>query len=187
MLGLVQTQAARPGGRVLHSAIKGQTHTLSITIHATNGYGGYVTQRASCDFINGKFDASWTKFARRMGGGDEEIWTLFAASCFRLETKRRPLCRELGREPGCVCRARAALEEAGLVGAAVQVVQQRGTAALVWRLTWAGHEFADAISSDTLWRKAKDSVIKPTGSWTFGVLLDYLKSEIARGLPSLPL
>ena len=79
------------------------------------------------------------------------------------------------------------LEEAGLVGAAVQVVQQRATAALVWRLTWAGHEFADAISSDTLWRKAKDNVIKPTGSWTFGVLLDYLKSEIARGLPSLPL
>ena len=45
------------------------------------------------------------------------------------------------------------LEEAGLVGAAVQLVQQRATAALVWRLTWAGHEFADAISSDTLWRK----------------------------------
>ena len=49
------------------------------------------------------------------------------------------------------------LEEAGLVGAAVQVVQQRATAALVWRLTWAGHEFADAISSDTLWRKARYS------------------------------
>lgn len=78
------------------------------------------------------------------------------------------------------------LEEAGLVGASVRVVQQRADVALVWRLTWAGHEFADAISSDTLWNKAKDNVIKPTGSWTFGVLLDYLKSEITRGIPSLP-
>lgn len=79
------------------------------------------------------------------------------------------------------------LEEAGLVCAAVQVVQQRTTAAVAYRLTWAGQDFADAITSDTLWRKAKDNVIKPAGSWTFGVLLDYLKAEIARGLPSLPL
>ena len=42
--------------------------TLSITIHATNGYGGYVTQRASCDFTNGKFDASWTKIRAKDGG-----------------------------------------------------------------------------------------------------------------------
>lgn len=78
------------------------------------------------------------------------------------------------------------LEEAGLMSAAVQVVQQRTTAAVAWRLTWAGQDFADAITSDTLWRKAKDNVIKPAGSWTFGVLLDYLKAEIARGLPGLP-
>lgn len=43
-------------------------HTLSMTIHATNGYGGYVTKRASCDFINGKFDASWTKIRAKDGG-----------------------------------------------------------------------------------------------------------------------
>ncbi|NMM75362.1 hypothetical protein B2J88_20145 [Rhodococcus sp. SRB_17] len=34
---------------------------LSITIHATNGYGGYVTQRGSCEFNNGKLDGDWTK------------------------------------------------------------------------------------------------------------------------------
>jgi len=79
------------------------------------------------------------------------------------------------------------LEEAGLVCAAVQVVQQRTTAAVAWRLTWAGQDFADAITSDTLWHKAKENVIKPAGSWTFGVLVDYLKAEITRGLPSLPL
>ena len=42
--------------------------TLSITIHATNGYGGYVTQRGSCDFNNGKLDASWTKIRAKDGG-----------------------------------------------------------------------------------------------------------------------
>ena len=36
----------------------------------------------------------------------------------------------------------------------------------------------------SLWRKAKDNVLKPAGSWTFGVLLEYLKSEITGRLPS---
>lgn len=78
------------------------------------------------------------------------------------------------------------LQEAGLVDAAIQVVQHRVRAAIIWRLTWAGQDFASAIAEDTLWRKAKENVIKPMGSWTFGVLLDYLKGEIARGLPGLP-
>lgn len=33
---------------------------LSITVHATNGYGGYVTRRGSCEFNNGKLDGDWT-------------------------------------------------------------------------------------------------------------------------------
>lgn len=78
------------------------------------------------------------------------------------------------------------LDEAGLLCAAVQVVQQRTTAAVAYRLTWAGQDFADAIKSDSLWLKAKENVIKPAGSWTFGVLLDYLKAEITRGLPGMP-
>ncbi|CAM3351599.1 DUF2513 domain-containing protein [Paracidovorax anthurii] len=92
-----------------------------------------------------------------------------------------------GVDPAVFAEHVRLLDEAGLVTAAVQVVQQRTTAAIAWRLTWAGQDFADAIKEDTLWRKAKDNVIKPTGSWTFGVLLDYLKAEITRGLPSLPL
>ena len=76
------------------------------------------------------------------------------------------------------------LEEAGLIQASIQVTQHRVTVALIWRLTWAGQDFADAITDDTLWRKAKDNVLKPAGSWTFGVLLEYLKSEITGRLPS---
>lgn len=78
------------------------------------------------------------------------------------------------------------LEEAGLVDASIQVVPQRRIiAALIWRLTWAGQDFADAISSDTLWCKAKENVLKPAGSWTFDVLKEWLKAEITQGLPTL--
>lgn len=77
------------------------------------------------------------------------------------------------------------LVEAGLVDAAVQSSQHRVTVALVWRLTWAGQDFAQAIVDDTIWRKAKNQVIKPAASWTFGILLDWLKGEAASTLPRL--
>lgn len=57
--------------------------------------------------------------------------------------------------------------------------------AIVFRLTWSGCEFADAIANDTLWEKAKGSVIKPGLSFTFDVLMSWLKTEITQGLPSL--
>jgi hypothetical protein len=46
------------------------------------------------------------------------------------------------------------------------------------RLTWAGHDFADAISEDNVWNKAKEHVLKPTASWTFDILMKYLESLI---------
>jgi hypothetical protein len=36
----------------------------------------------------------------------------------------------------------------------------------VLRLTYAGHEFLDAARNDTLWAKAKETVIKNTGTLT---------------------
>ena len=74
--------------------------------------------------------------------------------------------------PPASARARAAQE-------------RRIIAALIWRLTWAGQDFADAISSDTLWCKAKENVLKPAGSWTFDVLKEWLKAEILQGLPTI--
>ena len=52
-------------------------------------------------------------------------------------------------------------------------------------LTWAGHDFLDAARDETIWNKAKEKFMKPGLSWTFGVLLEWLKAEIkARaGLP----
>lgn len=76
--------------------------------------------------------------------------------------------------------------EAGLVIALVQEFQS-GEPPLVRvrRLTWDGCEFADAVRSDTLWRKAKEQVLKPTISFTFGLLKDWLASELREGFPSL--
>lgn len=34
---------------------------VRITMHATNRYGGIVTQEARCEIVNGKLDEGWTK------------------------------------------------------------------------------------------------------------------------------
>lgn len=49
---------------------------------------------------------------------------------------------------------------------------------VVQRLTWAGHDFLDAMRDDTVWKKAKEHVLKPGASWTFDVLKEWLKAEV---------
>ena len=77
------------------------------------------------------------------------------------------------------------MQDAGLVEARVQQYLGGGTAAVVMRLTWKGCVFLDAARSDTLWAKAKKSVIAPAASWTFDILTDWLKEEIKQGLPTI--
>jgi hypothetical protein len=43
-------------------------------------------------------------------------------------------------------------------------------------LTWAGHDFLDAARNDTVWRTAKEKVLKPGASWTFDLLKEILKA-----------
>ncbi|MNY89379.1 hypothetical protein D3C78_56700 [compost metagenome] len=79
------------------------------------------------------------------------------------------------------------MHEAGLLTATIHPKEsiKPPDLALVWRLTWSGCEFAEAVRSDTLWAKAKKQVIAPSSSWTFGVLTDWLKSEITDGLSKI--
>lgn len=81
------------------------------------------------------------------------------------------------------------LEEAGLVKCSLEMGSDsripRPSVAIVWRLTWDGFDFADSIADDTIWNKAKKNVIKPSASWTFGILLEYLKVEIRSKIPGL--
>lgn len=78
------------------------------------------------------------------------------------------------------------MKEAGLLSANV-IEYSDGSApfAMAQKLTWAGCEFLDAARSDTVWSKAKANVIKPGMSFTFDLLKDWLKTEIAQGLPTL--
>ena len=77
------------------------------------------------------------------------------------------------------------MDEAGLVDASINEYLDGLTRANIKRLTWDGCEFVDAIRSDTLWVKAKENVMKPSMSFTFGILKDWLKSEITQGLPTI--
>ncbi len=77
------------------------------------------------------------------------------------------------------------MKDAGLVDAHVLKVTSGVYGAMVLRLTWEGCDFIDAARSDTLWAKAKETVLRPSASWTFDILKEWLKSEIANGLPTL--
>src|SRR4051812_6251945 len=47
-------------------------------------------------------------------------------------------------------------------------------AAMIHRLTSAGHDFCDGIRQDTIWNKAKEHVIKPGASYGLAVLVEYV-------------
>lgn len=55
-------------------------------------------------------------------------------------------------------------------------------AALLYRLTWEGHDFADSVQDDTVWNKAKTKLMAPSLSWTFEILRDVLAAVIKDGL-----
>jgi len=57
----------------------------------------------------------------------------------------------------------------------------------VTRLTWNGHDFLDAARNETVWRKARETILRTVGSVTFDLLLEWLKSEGRKqiGLPPI--
>lgn len=77
------------------------------------------------------------------------------------------------------------LEEAGLIKATIQPMYSGPSIVFAHRLTWDGCEFASSVRSDTLWKKAKSTVLKPAGSFTFTLLKDWLSKEMQDGLPTL--
>jgi hypothetical protein len=55
-------------------------------------------------------------------------------------------------------------------------------AALLFRLTWAGHDFADSVQDDNVWHKAKKRLMGPSLSWTFDILREVVAAIIKDGL-----
>jgi hypothetical protein len=63
------------------------------------------------------------------------------------------------------------LIEAGLIdGQMVKTMGRHAQGFLARRLTWEGHEFLDAIRSDTVWNKTKKSFVKGGLSMTFDLV-----------------
>jgi hypothetical protein len=71
--------------------------------------------------------------------------------------------------------------EAGLLDANVLTgAHGEPMQAIIFGLTWEGHDFLDAARDDTIWKAARDKIIKPGMSWTFSILLEWLKQEVRR-------
>jgi hypothetical protein len=72
----------------------------------------------------------------------------------------------------------ALLKEAGFVDAVTRNDQYGiPSDAKILNLTWAGHDFLDAARDDKIWHLAKEKFIKPGVSWTFSILLEWLKQQ----------
>jgi hypothetical protein len=48
--------------------------------------------------------------------------------------------------------------------------------ACIFRIRWTGQEFIDSARSDTVWRIAKEKVLRPGASWTFTLLSEVLRA-----------
>jgi hypothetical protein len=77
----------------------------------------------------------------------------------------------------------ALLQQAGFVDADITCDEHgQPNGAIVRGLTWQGHEFLDAMRDDTVWKKAKNKMIKPGVSWTASLLFEVLKAEAKKQL-----
>jgi hypothetical protein len=75
------------------------------------------------------------------------------------------------------------LIEAGLLdGEVTHFISGEPPSVIVRRLTWSGYDFVDAVRDDTVWKKVRENVLKPSASWTFGLLIEYAKAEIRKRL-----
>ena len=79
--------------------------------------------------------------------------------------------------------------DADLVEADTERTNTIPTGASIIRLTWAGHDFLDASRDNKIWKLAMEKVIRPGASFTFSLLVDWLKQEAQRrllGTPTMP-
>ena len=81
----------------------------------------------------------------------------------------------------------ALLKEAGLIHAAIVPDQfGRPRSAIIHRLTWDGHEFLDASRDSKIWKMAVEHIIKPGVSWSFPILMEWLKREAQQRFLGVP-
>ncbi len=74
----------------------------------------------------------------------------------------------------------ALMKDFGLVEADVETTCGIPSRATIVRLTWAGHDFLDSSRDSKIWKLAKEHIIKPGVSWSFSILVEFLKQEMHR-------
>ena len=77
-----------------------------------------------------------------------------------------------GYDQQTVARHVVLLQDAGLVEASFIGDTANPIVARIFRLTWSGHDFLDAVRNDTVWRKTMAFVAEKGG----GVTLEVVKS-----------
>jgi len=77
------------------------------------------------------------------------------------------------------------LKEAGLLEAIDLSNNIHGLSFKPKRLTWKGHEFLDAVKSDTVWNKVKTTVVEKGASLTLDVAMG-LALRFAKTMVGLP-
>lgn len=81
----------------------------------------------------------------------------------------------------------ALMQDAGLVEARViKTSSCPYAAALIHRLTSAGHDFCDGIRQDTIWNKAKEHILQPGASYGLSILVEYVKIQIRERVFGVP-
>ncbi len=74
------------------------------------------------------------------------------------------------------------LIEAGLLSGNFTKVISGPAGFRITGLTWFGHDFVDAVREHSIWKVIKDKVLKPAGSWTFGLVTEVAKEELKNRL-----
>jgi hypothetical protein len=69
------------------------------------------------------------------------------------------------------------LHEAGLIKATVMHPLSGVPRVSVTGLTWEGHDFLAVANNDTIWEKAKKTVLAPAAGATWAAVLEWLKAE----------
>lgn len=80
----------------------------------------------------------------------------------------------------------ALMKDANLVEAEVKTTCGIPSEATIIRLTWAGHDFLDSSRDNRIWKLAKERVLKPGISWSFSILVEWLKREAHQQIFSIP-
>jgi len=77
----------------------------------------------------------------------------------------------------------ALMVDAGLLDGAVMRGEEGQPAGVsIIGLTWAGHDFLDSTRDPKIWKMAKEKLLKPGISWSFALLVEYLKGQAHKKL-----